>query len=222
MARGLRAPRHPCYPRAVSDRRDWLRSWVKKAADAVGERVRAQPAVTALRGLARDLRARSAGIPERALARVALRLPGVTSSSLRVTEGALCFEAELDDGRWCRARIVPEAPRFAGRGAKELVFRVEPSEAASEPVVRELIGALSALVARTIWSAAVRTTDGETPEGAFVEREGAILHVDLRTVPSVRAALSTATGAALLEAIRVERLEARDGALHAVIGLPTM
>jgi hypothetical protein len=206
----------------VSERRDWLRSLVKKAADAVGERVREQPAVSALRGLARDLRARSAGIPERALARVALRLPGVASSSLRITNGALVFEAELEDGRWCRARILPEPPRFAGRGAKELVFRVEPPAAAAEPTVRELVGAISALVAHTIWSAAVRPPASETPEGAFVEREGAVLHVDLRTVPSVRAALSTASGATLLEAIRVERLDPRDGALHVVIGLPAM
>jgi hypothetical protein len=206
----------------VSDRSDWLRSLVKKAADEVGARVREQPAVTALRGLARDLKARSAGIPERALARIALRLPGVTSSSLTVADGGLRFEAELESGRWCRARLVPEPPRFAGRGAKELVFRVEPAEAAGEAAVRELVGAVSALVARTLWSAALKPTTGDEPEGAFVEREGAVLHVDLRTVPSVRAALSSAAGAALVEAVRVERLEARDGALHAIVALPTM
>lgn len=195
---------------------------MKKAADRVESRVREQPAVSALRTLARDLRGRSAGIPERMLARVALRVPGVESSSLRIADGALLFEAELPGGRWARARIVPEAPRFAGRGAKELVFRVEPPEAAAEAAVRELVGGVAALVARTVWSAAMKPASGDAFEGAFVEREGDVVFVDLRTVPSVRAALSTSAGAALTEAIRIERLECRDGALHAVIGLPAM
>lgn len=203
----------------MSDRSDWVRSLVRRAAEQLGQRVREQPAVVAARGLARDLRARSAGIPERALARVALRLPGVVSSSLRALDGALVFEAELESGRWARARIVPEAPRFAARGAKELVFRVDPPEAAAEPAVRELVGAVSALVARTIWSAAMKPSTSELPEGAFVEREGTVLHVDLRTAPSVRAALAGA-GAALIEAVRIERLEVRDAALHVVLGLP--
>ncbi|MBX7193875.1 MAG: hypothetical protein K1X94_17615 [Sandaracinaceae bacterium] len=206
----------------MSDRSDWLRSLVKRAADGLGQRVREQPAVVAVRGLARDLRARSAGIPERVLSRLALRLPGVVSSSLRTVDGALAFEAELEGGRWARARLVPETPRFAARGAKELVFRVEPPEAAAESAVKELVGALSALVARTIWSAVMKPSETEVPEGAFVERDGAILHVDLRTVPSVRAALSTSAGATLLEAVRIERLEVRDGSLHVVLGLPQM
>jgi hypothetical protein len=195
---------------------------VKRAADEIGQRVREQPALAAARSLARDLRARSAGIPERALARAALRLPGVSSSSLRAVEGALIFEAVLEGGRWARARIVPDKPRFAARGAKEVVFRISPPEAAAEPAVRELVGAVSALIARTLWSAAMKPSVDEQPEGAFVERDGEVLHVDLRTVPSVRAASSTAAGAALLEAVRVERLEVRDAALHVVLGLPHM
>ncbi len=206
----------------MSDRSDWLRSLVRRAADRVETRVLEQPAVAAMRTLARDLRGRSAGIPERLLARVALRVPGVESSSLRVVDGALLFEAELPAGRWARARIVPETPRFAGRGAKELVFRVEPPEAAAEVTVRELIGGISALVARTVWSAAMKAPAGDAFEGAFVEREGGVVFVDLRTVPSVRTALSSSVGAAITEAIRIERLECREGALHAVIGLPAM
>jgi hypothetical protein len=102
------------------------------------------------------------------------------------------------------------------------VFRISPPEAAAEPAVRELVGAVSALIARTLWSAAMKPSVDEQPEGAFVERDGEVLHVDLRTVPSVRAASSTAAGAALLEAVRVERLEVRDAALHVVLGLPHM
>lgn len=178
--------------------------------------------MAAVRNLARDLQARSAGIPERILARAAMRLPGVVSSSLRTMDGELVFEAELESGRWSRARVIPESPRFAARGAKELVFRVEPPEAAAEAAVKELIGAISALVARTVWSAAMKPSANDQPEGAFVERDGNVLHVDLRTVPSVRAALSNAAGAALLEAVRIERLEVRDNALHVVLGLPQM
>lgn len=211
-----------CYAPAVSDRSDWLRSMVRRAADNVGQRVREQPAVTAVRNLARDLSARSAGIPERILARAAMRLPGVTSSSLRTGEGELVFEAELGNGRWARARVIPETPRFAARGAKELVFRVEPPDAAAEPVVKELIGCVSAIVARAVWSAAMKPSVGDQLEGAFVERDGNILHVDLRTVPAVRAALSNTAAATLLEAVRIERLDVRDGALHVVLGLPQM
>lgn len=209
----------------MSDRTDWLKSFVRSAVDRVGETVREQPAWTAIKTAARDLRARSAAIPDRTFARVALRLPGVVSSSVAATDGAVRFEAELEDGRWCRALIHPEAGRFAARGAKELVFRIEPPEAANEIVVRELVGSIAAWVARTIWSAALgvpgEARDGD--EGAFVERDGATLHVDLRTVPSVRKALARGGATvALIEAIRVERLEARDGAVHVVLGLPAM
>jgi hypothetical protein len=195
---------------------------VRNAADGLRQRVREQPAIAAVRGLARDLQARSAGIPERVLARAAMRLPGVVSTSLRTGDGELIFEAELESGRWARARVIPETPRFAARGAKELVFKVEPPDAAAEAAVKELIGTLSALVARTVWSAALKPASGDQPEGAFVERDGNVLHVDLRTVPAVRAALSSAAGAALLEAVRIERLDVRDGALHVVLGLPQM
>ena len=207
----------------MSDRSDWLKSLVRGAANRVGDRVREQPAVAALRGVARDLRARAATIPERSLSRAALRLPEVTSSSLRCTDGAIHFEAELSSGRWVHARLFPEKPRFAGRGAKEVVFRVEPPDAASEPVIRELIGAIAALVARAIWAAVLGPMPSEELiEGAFVERDGAIAHVDLRTVPSVRKALAGGAAATMIDTIGIERIDVGDHCLQLVIALPSM
>lgn len=207
----------------MSDRSDWLKSLVRDAATRVADRVREQPAVAAIRGMARDVRARAATIPERALSRAALRLPDVTSSSLRCGEGAIHFEAELTNGRWVHAKLFPETPRFAGRGAKEIVFRVEPPDAAGEPVVRELIGAIAALIARTLWAAVLGPIpDTELIEGAFVERDGAIAHVDLRTVPSVRKALTGGAGATMIDTLAVERIEVGEHCLQLVIALPRM
>lgn len=210
-----------CYLLTVVRPRDWLRSAVKRAADRLGAKVREQPLLAATRALLGDLERLSPGIPERALARVALRASGAISSSLHVAEGRLTLQAELNDGRWVSARIVPLEPRFASRGAKELVFRVEPPEAAGDPVVREVVGAVAACVARLVWGAALRTSIAEEPENAFVERDGDVLFVDLRTIPSVRAALSSPLGATLTEAVGIERLDCRDGVLHAVLALPS-
>jgi hypothetical protein len=209
--------------KTLSDRSDWLKSLVRGAATRVGERVREQPAVAALRGMARDIRARAATIPERALSRAALRLPDVTSSSLRCGDGAIHFEAELTNGRWVHAKLFPEKPRFAGRGAKEVVFRVEPPEAAGEPVIRELIGAIAALIARALWAAVLGPMPSEELiEGAFVERDGAIAHVDLRTVPSVRKAQSGGAASTMIDTLSIERIEVGDHCLQLVIALPSM
>ncbi len=182
--------------------------------------MREHPALTRVRAVARDLKNHTAAIPEREVARVALAREGLAASSVRARDGAILFDAEVEGGRIAHARIVPEPPRFATRGAKELVFRVEPPDAAGDKAVRDFVGALAALVARTAWSAALKPRS-DASEGAFVEREGDVLHVDLRTVPSVRAALSSPAGA-VVEAISLERIEAHDGAVRIVFGLPRL
>ena len=152
--------------------------------------------------------------------RAALRLPDVTSSSLRCSDGAIHFEAELTNGRWVHAKLFPEKPRFAGRGAKEVVFRVEPPEAAGEPVIRELIGAIAA---RALWADVLgQMPSEELIEGAFVERDGAIAHVDLRTVPSVRKAQSGGAASTMIDTLSIERIEVGDHGLQLVIALPSM
>ncbi|MEZ4251018.1 MAG: hypothetical protein R3B99_22625 [Polyangiales bacterium] len=48
-----------------------------------------------------------------------------------------------------------ERPLRASCGAKELVFRVEPTEALRSPRTREVAGALAGAIAQTLWSVAL-------------------------------------------------------------------
>lgn len=58
-------------------------------------------------------------------------------------------------------------------------------------------------------------------EQALVEREGARLRADLRTVPAVRAALEGSALAMALEVLTIESFALEDRALRLKIGLPS-
>jgi hypothetical protein len=204
----------------VGDRFDAFRSLVRRAGSRAAERVRAQPAIAAIRQVTGELGQRRALIPERALNRAALTLDDVSTASVRATAGALLLELELGNGRRIRATLTPDVPRFAARGAKEIVFVASPEEAAGEPLVRAYVATLGGLIARALWGAAAPTLASTESASGMTDREGSSLRVDLRTVPFVRAITGTPVGQTLLEALSVERIDVEDGSLEVRIAFP--
>lgn len=205
----------------MGERWDRLRSRVQHAAASVKESA-AGSGLGKIRHAMGELAARRAPIPVRALHRAGIGVPGVAVSSVRIVDGAIVLDFELEGGRLLRAALRPETPRFAPRGAKELVFSVSPDSAAGEAAVREYVGALAALVARTLWSATLGPPPG-THESGFTEREGGTLRIDVRTIPVVRNALARGAGAGtMMDVVALEGMFVDDDALVLRIGLPPL
>lgn len=203
----------------MGERWDKLRSRVQHAAASVRERA-AEGGLGKLRHVVGELAARRAAIPERLLHRISIGVPGVAVSSVSAREGVILLDFELEGGRLLQAALRPETPRFAPRGAKELVFSVSPEAAAGEAAVREYVGALAALVSRTLWSATLGPPPGGHESG-FTEREGATLRIDVRTIPAVRTALGRGAGTGtMMDVVALEGLFVEPGALVVRIGLP--
>ena len=204
----------------MGDRFDAFRSLVRRAGSRAAERVRAQPAIAALRQVSGELGQRRAVIGERALNRAALGLDDVTSASVRAASGALLLELELTTGRRVQATLTPERPRFAARGAKELIFVASPPEAADEPLVRAYVASLGSLIAKALWGAAAPTLALDDTSTGITDRDGATLRIDLRTMGFVRAIAGTPVGQTLLEALTAESLDIEEGELRVKIAFP--
>lgn len=157
-------------------------------------------------------------VPKRSILQLPLTLRGVATSGARIEDGRLVVDAELEDGRWLSIRLVPSALRFAPRGAKEVVFRVEPPELVGDPRARELVGRLAGLVAHMLFGAVIGRPREDSE--AFVETAGDELAADLRTVPAVRQAGPTAL--ALVDAIPVSRFAFEELGLALYVAMPPL
>ncbi len=198
---------------------DVLKSLVRSAAKAGGERLSKLSAVTNARQAFEELRARRSSITEAALSRaITGGVASIRAATVSLRDGRCAVDLDYEDGRSLVFAILPEQTRFAPRGAKEVIFSVEPPEMVDDARAREVVGAFAAAIARALFGPVL----GERAEDeqALVDREGARLRADLRTVPSVRAALEGSALAMALEVISIESFEIEDRVLRVVIALP--
>jgi hypothetical protein len=209
----------------MGERLDRLKSALEHAASSV--RVRAQQSGLAKVGAAvRQTLERRARIPTAHVRRAVMSVPGVRAGSVAVIarehDHALAVDLDLEGERRVRGELTIAGVSFAPHGAKELSFRVTPAEASQEPALREVVGALAALVARTIWSASLPPTTG-AHEGGLVDREGDLLRIDLRTLGAVRSAMQRGPSVvAMLSVIAPERIEIVEDGLEVQLGLPPL
>lgn len=202
----------------MSRRGDLLRSLLHRAAKAGAESLSKLPAVASVRQAFGDLKNRRASLGETALSSAVAHAPGVRASSVSVSGGLLRVDLTFEDGESRVFGVEPQAVRFAPRGAKEVIFAVEPPELVGDPRVRDAVGSIAAAIARALWGPVLAPRTGD--EQAWVEREGARLRADLRTVPAVRAALEGGPLAMALEVLTIESFAIEDRALRLKIGLP--
>jgi hypothetical protein len=202
----------------VGDRLDSLKSLLHRAAKAGTEGLTRVPAVAGARALVAELRQRRASLPEAALSRVIAHAPGVRTCMVAVSGERIRVELGCDDGANLSLSIAPVSARFAPRGAKELLFELDPPERLDDSRARDVVGALAAAIARALWGPLL----GPAREGeyALVEREGARLRADLRTIPAVRAALESGPLAPAFDVIGIEGFALEDRALRVRIALP--
>jgi hypothetical protein len=206
----------------VSDRTDILKSLFRHAADRASTRVLALGPIARLRDMVRSLGDQHATLDETAIAGALAQSPDIAAVSVTVRDGAVRIEATFDDGRELSFSLHPLGARFAPRGAKELRFRVEPVELATQARVRDAVGALGGLIAHRIWGMFLRS-DGERPGSAFVDNDGGgHFSVDLRTVPAVRKLEGAGTLQLVLDVFELRDVTAEDGELRFDIKLPSI
>lgn len=198
---------------------DVLKSLVRSAARASGERLSKVGRVEDFRKVLSDLRGRRIAITEVMMTRAINHgVRGVEAATVSLREGRARIDLAYEDAEPLGFALICDEARFAPRGAKEVIFAIEPSELVGDRRVREVVGAVAAGIARALWGPMMGpAVDGEE---AFVEREGARLRADLRSVPAVRALLEGSPLAMALEILAIERFVIEDRALRVVIALP--
>jgi hypothetical protein len=199
-------------------RLDLLRSWVRTAAKASADRLAKMGPVANARQAFEELRQRRASIGEAPLSRALAHAPDVAASMVSIRDGRIRVDLGYEDGSTLVFSVLPETVRFAPRGAKEVIFSIEPESLASDGRVRDAVGCIAAAIARAVWGPVLGRRGAD--ETALVEREGLRLRADLRTVPSVRATLEGSPLAMALEALSIESFDVEDRALRVKIGLP--
>ncbi|HEX4352631.1 MAG TPA: hypothetical protein VHZ95_06955, partial [Polyangiales bacterium] len=103
---------------------------------------------------------------------------------------------------------------------KEWSLRCEPERAVYDPRCADIVAALASEVARKLWGPFLRGRNVPPGRSAIAHRDGTVLVVDLRSVPEVRSALTQPLMAAAIEAFGLRSIEAEDGGLSLVPGVP--
>lgn len=202
----------------MGERLDTLRSLLHRAAKAGSDRVGRLPPVAGVRRAVEELKQRRANITEGMLSSAVAHAAGVRASSAIVHGGLARIEITYDDGASLTFGVAPVATRFAPRGAKEVIFSVDPPELVSDARVRDAVGCVAAAIARTLFGPLLPPRQGD--EQALIEREGVHLRADLRTIPAVRGALEGSPLAMALELLTIESFALEDRAIRLKIGLP--
>jgi len=202
----------------VSEGGDRLRSLLRGAAREVTRRATSFAPLVEARRVFGELRQGRIPVPAESLRAQLLRVPDLDSLWIDVTPAGVRVDASFTRGEPVRVTFVPVAARFAPRGAKELVFRVEPPEHAGSARVADLCAALAAAVARAIWAPILPPDDGSAAD-AIVERDAdAELRVDLRSLTPLRRLRGPQQ--AVLDGMPIVGVGATQGALYLQIPVP--
>jgi hypothetical protein len=185
-----------------------LRSVLRSAGSLLGRSSVAE----SLRNALADLSLGRSAIADEQLTRAVTRVAHVAAATVICGQQRLRVDLSFDDGGALLMALRPKAIAFAPGGAKELIFSVEPGQAASDPRARDVVSAIAAEVARGLWRPALAGAPS-SEHCAIVSADGDQLVVDLRSVPEVRWALGQGMRAAIIEAIRPRALEAKPGHL---------
>jgi hypothetical protein len=202
----------------MGDRSDFVRSIVRGLAEGAGKRLGVP--LSGLAKLLREALAQASSVSDRQIAKALTRIPQVREASAVCRDERIWIDATFDDGVNVRVSVFPLPPRFAPRGAKELLFQVEPEQAAGRAQVRDLVGAIAALVAHALWAPFFGRLLNPSFD-AIAERDGDNVRVDLRTVPAVRTAHQKGLGQ-LFDMLELRGLSVSEGALRLHVKLPPL
>lgn len=202
----------------MGNRSDFMKSLVRGFAEGASRRLGFP--LSNLQRMLKEALAQASSVSESQISKALARVPEVKEASAVCRDERIWIEATLSDGQRIRLNVTPKGARFAPRGAKEVVFHVEPEEMAMRAQARDLIAAIGALVAHALWAPFFGRLLNPSYD-AIAEREGFEVRVDLRTVPAVRSAMAKGLGQ-LFDLLELQHLHVVDGALRLKVRLPAL
>jgi hypothetical protein len=202
-------------------RLDVMKSLLRSAAVGASEGLDRMGVGATLRKTLAELTSRRLFISDERLTAAVARVPDVLAATVSTRDGRVRIDATFRDGGPLLLSLVPDRVMFAAHGAKEWSVLVEPNAAALDPRTADVFAALASEVVASFWGPFLRKahTRGKT---AFAHRDGDTLIMDLRTLPEVRAALSQRLTATVIDALKLDAIQAEDGGLRLVPGLSGM
>lgn len=202
----------------MGDRSDFVRSLVRGFAEGAGKRLGLP--LANLQRLIRDAVLQASSVSDRQITKALTRVASVREASAVCRDERIWIEATFDDGESVQLSVAPLGARFAPRGAKEVLFHVEPEGMAGRARARDLVGAIAALIAHALWAPFFGRLLNPSFD-AIAERDGSEVRVDLRSVPAVRAAHKKGMSQ-LFDMLELGGVGVVDGALRLQIKLPPL
>ena len=202
----------------MGDRSDFLRSLVRGFAEGAGRRLGLP--LTNLQKLFREAVLQASSVSDRQITKALTRVASVREASAVCRDERIWIEATFEDGESVQLSVAPLGARFAPRGAKEVLFHVEPEGMAGRARARDLVGAIAALIAHALWAPFFGRLLNPSFD-AIAERDGSEVRVDLRSVPAVRAAHKKGLSQ-LFDMLELGGVGVVDGALRLQIKLPPL
>lgn len=197
-------------------RSDVLKSLLRSTASSAVTNLVQLPLAERIKRLIAEAAFGRATVSDARLTRAVAHGSHVAAATVTTTTDCLRVDVSFEDGSQLSMAVFPDGLAFAPGGAKELAFRVEPSEVAHSSQCRDVVAAIASELARSLWRPAlVGAPRGE--HAAFVTFDANRLVVDLRSVPDVRWALQQSTRAALIEAIRARSFRINNKRLELAI-----
>ncbi len=202
----------------MGDRSDILKSLFRSFAEGTGKRL-GLPFANLAKMLRKAIE-QASSVSEPQISKALTRVEGIAQASCVCRDGRIWIEATSMEGVPLSFSVKPLGARFAPRGAKELLFLVEPEEVVGKVLVRDLVGAIAALVAHTLWGPFLGRIHDPIYD-AIAERDGSEVRVDLRSVPAVRGAHQRGL-AQLFDVLELASMQVGDGVLHLELKLPPL
>jgi hypothetical protein len=202
----------------MGDRSDFLRSLVRGFAEGAGRRLGLP--LASLQKLIREAVLQAQSVSDRQITKALTRVESVREASAVCRDERIWIEATFEDGESVQLSVAPLGARFAPRGAKEVLFHVEPEGMAGRARARDLVAAIAALIAHALWAPFFGRLLNPSFD-AIAERDGSEVRVDLRSVPAVRAAHKKGLSQ-LFDMLELGGVGVVDGALRLQIKLPPL
>jgi hypothetical protein len=203
------------------DKFDIARSLLRSAAVSARDQIKRLQFPRTVRQAVQDTIRRQVRLQDKQLTATVGRVAGISAITIAASDGRLLIDANLTDGKELIASLIPAGIVCAPGGAKDVSFQVEPASAADNGTLADIAGAIASEIARVVWGPLLFQKN-KSMHSAFVERDGDILRVDLRTVPEVRAAMGQRATAMMIEALVVKDIVAEQGALRLTVGIQGM
>jgi hypothetical protein len=176
--------------------------------------------LASLQKLIREAVLQAQSVSDRQITKALTRVESVREASAVCRDERIWIEATFEDGESVQLSVAPLGARFAPRGAKEVLFHVEPEGMASRARARDLVAAIAALIAHALWAPFFGRLLNPSFD-AIAERDGSEVRVDLRSVPAVRAAHKKGLSQ-LFDMLELGGVGVVDGALRLQIKLPPL